>query len=111
VDVVGGVGYNSAHWPEGANRGHVDLRLIVTDLCVLDFSGAQHAIRLRSLHPGVSLESVQAATGFPLEVPTELAVTSVPSEQQLSLIRGLDPHGLRAGVLKGNPPGTAPRAS
>jgi glutaconate CoA-transferase, subunit B len=111
VDVVGGVGYNPARWSEGASRAHVDLRLIVTDLCVLDFGGAQHAIRLRSLHPGVSLEQVQTATGFPLEVPGQLAVTATPSEQQLALIRSLDPHGLRAGVLKGNPPGMAPRAS
>jgi glutaconate CoA-transferase, subunit B len=111
VDVVGGVGYNPAHWPEGASRAHVDLRLVVTDLCVLDFGGEQHAMRLRSLHPGVSLESVRAATGFPLEVPQQVAVTAAPSEQQLAVIRGLDPHDLRAGVLKGNPSGTAPRAA
>ena len=34
VDIVGGVGYNPARWPAGASAAHVDLRLIVTDLCV-----------------------------------------------------------------------------
>jgi glutaconate CoA-transferase subunit B len=89
----------------------VDLRLIVTDLCVLDFGGAAHAIRVRSLHPGVSLAEVQAATGFALEAPATAATTAAPSPEQLEIIRRLDPHELRAGVLKGNPPGTGVRSS
>jgi glutaconate CoA-transferase subunit B len=111
VDFVGGVGYNPARWPPGASAAHVDLRLIVTDLCVLDFTGNDHAIRVRSLHPGVSLQEVQAATGFELQAPATLPTTVVPSAEQLQIIRRLDPHGLRAGVLKGNPPGTGVRKS
>ena len=111
VDIVGGVGYNPARWPAGASDAHVDLRLIVTDLCVLDFGGVAHAIRVRSLHPGVSLAEVQAATGFALEAPATAATTAAPSPEQLEIIRRLDPHELRAGVLKGNPPGTGVRKS
>lgn len=111
VDIVGGVGYNPARWPAGARDAHVDLRLIVTDLCVLDFGGAAHAIRVRSLHPGVSFAEVQAATGFALEAPATVATTAAPSPEQLEIIRRLDPHELRAGVLKGNPPGTGVRKS
>jgi glutaconate CoA-transferase, subunit B len=107
VDIVGGVGYNPARWPSGAADAYLDLRLIVTDLCVMDFSGAAHAIRVRALHPGVSLEKVQAATGFALEAPATLPTTALPTREQLEIIRRLDPHELRAGVLKGNPPGTA----
>jgi glutaconate CoA-transferase subunit B len=109
VDVVGGVGYNPRRWPQGASAAHLDLRLIVTDLCVLDFTGTQHAIRVRSLHPHVTLAEVREATGFPLEAEDEPAVTAAPSAEQLEIIRRLDPHNLRAGVLKGNPPGDAPR--
>jgi glutaconate CoA-transferase subunit B len=105
VDIVGGVGYNAARWPAGANASHVDLRLIVTDLCVMDFCGADHAIRVRSLHPGVALTAVQAATGFPLSPAADLTTTVAPTREQLELIRRLDPHGLRAQVIKGNPPG------
>jgi glutaconate CoA-transferase subunit B len=105
VDIVGGVGYNPKRWPEGANRSGVDLRLIVTDLGVLDFGGRDHAIRVRSMHPGVSFEQVQEATGFPLERAPDLATTPIPTAEQLAIIRRLDPHGLRATVLKGNPPG------
>ncbi|MES2246426.1 MAG: ketoacid CoA transferase [Pseudomonadota bacterium] len=105
VDVVGSVGYNPARWLPGMNRDAVDLRLIVTDLCVMDFSGPDHAITVKSLHPGVSFEQVQAATGFPLLRARDLGVTPAPTDEQMALIRRLDPHDLRAGVLKDNPPG------
>jgi glutaconate CoA-transferase, subunit B len=109
VDIVGGVGYNPARWPAGASAAHVDLRLIVTDLCVMDFGGRDHAIRVRSLHPGVTLADVEQASGFTLEAATELPVTAPPTAEQLGIIRRLDPHDLRASILKGNPPGNAPR--
>jgi glutaconate CoA-transferase subunit B len=103
VDIVGGVGYNPVRWPPGASAAHVDLRLIVTDLCVLDFTGRDHAIRVRSLHPGVTLSQVEAATGFALESAGAPSITATPTPEQLQIIRRLDPHELRAGVIKGNP--------
>jgi glutaconate CoA-transferase subunit B len=104
VDVVGSVGYHSKRWPLGVKRDFVDLRRIVTDLCVMDFLGPDHAVRVRSLHPGVTFEQVQAATGFPLLKAPELATTAAPTAGQLAIIRKLDPHGLRASVIKNNPP-------
>ena len=56
VDMVGSVGYNAKRWPAGVRHDFVDLRLIVTDLCVMDFGGPEHAIRVTSLHPGRSEE-------------------------------------------------------
>jgi len=111
VDVVGGVGYNPRRWPAGASARHLDLRYIVTELCVMDFGGSDHAIRVRSLHPGVTLAAVEAATGFPLEALTPLATTTTPTREQLEIIRRLDPHDLRATVLKGNPPGSPARSA
>lgn len=86
------------------NQKDVDLRMIVTDLCVLDFGGPDHAVRVASLHPGVGFEQVQAATGFPLLKAEKLGETPLPTSEQLAIIRRLDPHDLRASVLKGNPP-------
>jgi len=59
VDMVSGVGYKKERWPAGAKSDFVDLRLIVTDLCVMDFGGPDHQIRVISLHPGVTFEEVQ----------------------------------------------------
>ncbi|OAN66761.1 CoA-transferase subunit beta [Sphingomonas sp. TDK1] len=104
VDMVSSVGYNPDRRIAGANFADVDLRRIVTDLCILDFGGPEHAIRLVSLHPGVSAEQVREATGFAVAMTADSAVTPLPSEAQRAIIRRLDPHDLRAAVIKGNPP-------
>jgi glutaconate CoA-transferase subunit B len=62
---------------------------------VLDFS-AVGRMRLRTVHPGVSVETVLAETGFDLVVPGDhVATTPVPSEDQLAIVRALDPDGYR----------------
>jgi glutaconate CoA-transferase subunit B len=104
VDMVSGVGYKKERWPAGAKRDFVDLRLIVTDLCVLDFGGPDHAIQVNSLYPGVTFEQIQAATGFPLLKAPDLRETPMPTSEQLAIIRRLDPHNLRATAIKDNPP-------
>jgi glutaconate CoA-transferase, subunit B len=105
VDMVCSVGYNPAREIEGM-RTFTDLRAIVTDLCVMDFGGPQHAVRVRSLHPGVSFDEVQAATGFPLFADEGIATTEAPDAEALRIVRALDPHNLRAAILRDNP---APR--
>jgi len=106
VDMVCSVGYNPARHIEGM-RSFADLRIIVTDLCVMDFTGPDHAIRVRSLHPGVSLEQVRAATGFALANAADEALpeTPAPSAEELAVIAKLDPHNQRATIVRDNPPG------
>jgi glutaconate CoA-transferase, subunit B len=108
VDMVSGAGYNPARRVPGGNYSCVDLRLIVTNLCVMDFGGPDHQVRVVSLHPGVTFEQVQEATGFELARSETVAETRLPSAEQLAIIAGLDPHGLRAGVIKDNPPARNP---
>lgn len=105
VDVVCSAGYNKRQWPAGADASRVDLRLIVTDLCIMDFKGPDNAIRVVSLHPGVTFDEVQAATGFTLHAAPDLSETRAPTEEELAIIRRLDPHNIRATVIKGDPPG------
>ncbi len=51
---------------------------------------------VRSVHPGVEVGDVVAATGFPLAVPDEVPVTRWPTAAELDLIRTrLDPDGAR----------------
>ena len=45
---------------------------MVTNLAVLDFLNPDHAMRLRSVHPGVEVADVLAATGFELVVPDDV---------------------------------------
>ncbi|MGD9598413.1 MAG: CoA-transferase subunit beta [Steroidobacteraceae bacterium] len=99
VDMVGSVGYNPARLARGWRLEDIDIRLIVTNLCVMDFGGPGRQVRVRSVHPGVTVAQVQEATGFPLHVPAKLATTAAPTAAQLAVIARLDPHGMRASVL------------
>ncbi len=101
VDMASGAGYDPARWQPGVRRDFHRLGLVVTNLAVLDFGGPDHAMRLRSLHPGVTAEQVEAATSFPLVRAADLHETAAPTAEQLRLIRTvLDPHDLRATVFK-----------
>ena len=103
VDMVSSAGYNPAKRIAGGNYSGIDLRRIVTNLCVMDFGGRDNAIRVISLHPGVSFDDVQAATGFPLE-QGDVVETPTPGADALAIIARLDPHNFRRSVIKDNPP-------
>jgi glutaconate CoA-transferase subunit B len=105
VDYVCSAGYNPTRYPAGRVLPCVDLRLIVSDLAVLDFGGPDHAIRVVSLHPGVSFDQVQDNTAFALARIGDLPLTPSPTAEQLALIDRLDPKGQRRKVLKDDPPG------
>jgi len=101
VDVVCGIGYDraAALGPRAA-RFH-EIRRVVTNLCVLDFDTPDHRMRLRSVHPGVTVDDVVAATGFELAVTGPVPVTAVPSDDDLHLIAEvIDPGGLRYREVK-----------
>ncbi|MEE4660657.1 MAG: ketoacid CoA transferase [Halieaceae bacterium] len=104
-DFVSSIGYNPERLPRGRSLDDVDIRLVVTNLCVFDFGGPDHQARLVSLHPGVTAEDVQANTGFPLLVEGAVPTTAAPTEEQLAIIAALDPHNQRAAQIKDNPPG------
>jgi glutaconate CoA-transferase subunit B len=109
VDRVSSPGYNPARRLDGGNYKDISLHRIVTNLCVMDFGGPDHAVRVVSLHPGVTLAAVREATGF--EVLDAVAgATPLPSQEQLGIIARLDPRGFRRHVIKGDPPATGESA-
>ena len=52
-------------------------------------------MRLRSLHPGVTLDEVLEATGCDVVIPDDLGESRGPTEQELAQINRLDPRALR----------------
>ena len=96
VDVVSGVGYaRAAEAGSGATRFH-DVRLVVSNLGAFDFDTPDHRMRLRSYHPGVTVDDIVAATGFELVVPDDVVETRLPTPEELDAIRvTLDPGSLR----------------
>lgn len=106
VDFVCMAGYNPARYVDGKAPPGLDLRIIVTNLAVMDFGGPDHQVRVVSLHPGVTFEEVQDNTGFPLVRPEgDIPTTPAPTAEQLALIARIDPNNVRATVFKDNPPG------
>lgn len=96
VDVVTGVGPARAQGAGAAATKFHDIHRIVTNLAVYDVGGPDGTVRLLSVHPGVTVEDVQAASGFPVYVEGEVATTREPGPGELMLIREvLDPKGLR----------------
>jgi acyl CoA:acetate/3-ketoacid CoA transferase beta subunit len=96
VDMVCGIGYDRAADVGEPGAGFHEVRVVVTNLAVLDFRTPEHAMRLRSVHPGVSVGDVVAGTGFPLAVADDVPKTRLPTPAELALIRGrLDPAGRR----------------
>lgn len=95
VDAVSGVGNDRARAAGPAASRFHDLRAVVTDLAVLDFATPDGSMRLRSVHPGVTVEQVQQQTGFPLAIPEEVPTTRPPTPEELDLIARFDPDGRR----------------
>jgi glutaconate CoA-transferase subunit B len=99
VDMVASIGYNPQRLPRGYALDEIDIRQVITNLCVMDFGGPDHQLQLRSLHPGVSVADVQEATGFALHVPDTIDETAAPGAAELDTLARLDPRNLRAAAL------------
>ena len=62
---------------------------------MFDFATPDHRMRLRSVHPGVTVDDVVAATGFELAIRRRRPETRLPTDEELRWIREvIDPLGL-----------------
>ncbi len=71
---------------------------VITQLGIYGFDEASKRLKLISLHPGVTLEEVQANSQFEILVPDEVSTTQPPTMEERKLLREIDPSGL---VIKG----------
>jgi glutaconate CoA-transferase subunit B len=63
----------------------------VTTLGILGFDPESKRMRIEATHPGVSTETVRQNTGFPLLEAARVEVTEPPSDDELAMLRSLDP--------------------
>jgi acyl CoA:acetate/3-ketoacid CoA transferase beta subunit len=98
VDMVSGIGYDRAAKLGRTAAGH-RLPRVVTNLAVLDFEtldpSEPRRMRLRSVHPGVSVDEVVAATGFELVIADDIDESRSPTDDEQAALDRLDPKGLR----------------
>lgn len=100
VDFVSAVGFGRT----GRERAELGLpgagpELVVSELGTFDFTPDTHEMRIRTLHPGITLDELDARTGFALVRPDgPIGVTPEPSVAELELLRtSIDTTGVLAG--------------
>jgi glutaconate CoA-transferase subunit B len=97
VDFVTSPGY------VGGREGREELGLrggpeaVITDMAVMKFD-ERGELYVETLHPGVTREAVQAATGWELQFADDVTETPTPDADELRLVREeLDPDGIYTG--------------
>lgn len=90
IDFVTSLGYG----PTGAERAALGVTtqgpsLVVTDLCVLEPEDGTNELVVSALHPGVSRQDVEAATGWPIRFADDVATTDEPTDEELTVLRDL----------------------
>jgi glutaconate CoA-transferase subunit B len=99
VDYVAGVGY------PGGSEGRRELglvsggpELVITPKCIFDFDKVEGRMKVRSIHPNVSIDDLCQSTGFDLGDLDGIPQTATPSSEEVSIIRNeIDPRGILLG--------------
>jgi glutaconate CoA-transferase subunit B len=88
LDFCSGLGHNST-------RKHGNgPRYLVTDLGQFDFLNG--TMRLTSFHPGMTIDTIQAHTGFRFEISPTVMETVLPILDEINLLRNvIDPMNIR----------------
>jgi len=81
-------------WGEGGPDGRRRLGLpdngpiyCITPLCIMDFEPQSKRMRLKSVHPGVTVDEVVRNTGFELIIPEVVPQTEPPTVEELRVLR------------------------
>jgi glutaconate CoA-transferase subunit B len=69
---------------------------LITDLCVMQPDGASRELTVTSVHPGVTRDRIQAATGWPVRFADGIAETPRPSAADLAVLRRLKADTVKA---------------
>ncbi|MEM3828588.1 MAG: CoA-transferase [Conexivisphaerales archaeon] len=65
---------------------------VVTQLGIYGFDDQDKKMTLLSVHPGVSIKDVQENSGFPIKVSKKVDITPEPTNEELKMLRSLDPY-------------------
>jgi glutaconate CoA-transferase, subunit B len=95
VDFITSPGYLSG----GDSRSRAGLAsgklgAVVTDLALLDFEPETRRMRLRAVQSGVTVDQVQAQTGFDLLISDQVDKLAPPSAEEIAVYRGMRDGGL-----------------
>ncbi len=70
---------------------------VITQLGVYGFDNETKQIKLISVHPGVSIEEIKENSSMEIIIPSKVDVSPEPSDEDLKILREIDPFGLVLG--------------
>jgi glutaconate CoA-transferase, subunit B len=99
LDFVTSLGHGSGGASRAASgaQGRGPTR-IITDLGILSPNPESRELELVSIHPGISVEQVKAACGWPLRIAENLAETPAPTAVELATLRNFKARSEAAGT-------------
>jgi len=98
VDYITSPGYGDAPgWRQAVGLPRGGPSAVITTLGIFRFDLQTGEMVLTSLHPGVDVDVVQANTGWPVVVSSNLEQTPSPTYQELAAIARFDPHSYWTG--------------
>ena len=98
VDYITSPGFGDGPgWRERQGLAGGGPSAIVTTYGVFRFDPVSKKAVLTQIHPGVDLETVRQETDWNLVAAPDLAITPLPTLEELSLIRRFDPRGFWTG--------------
>ena len=102
VDFVTSAGHlTGGDWRERAGLPGRGPTRVITDLGILEPDPESRELVLACVHPGVAVDEVRAATGWPLTIADGLAVSPAPTKDELKALRGLHARTAAARALDG----------
>jgi glutaconate CoA-transferase subunit B len=94
VDYITSPGFgDGAGWRERVGLAGGGPEAVITTLGVYRFDAQTKDMVLTSYHPGQSVDSVRAATGWDLAVAPDVSETPTPTPAELAIVRQCDPAG------------------
>jgi glutaconate CoA-transferase subunit B len=88
VDFITSVGFGRDGVGRQGHRG-AGPTVVITDLGVLRPDPGSHELELVATHPGIEVAAVLDATGWPLRIAADVAVTDPPADEELRVLRDL----------------------
>jgi glutaconate CoA-transferase subunit B len=71
--------------------------LVITEKCIFGFDDNSKEMYLKTLYPGIELETIKELVGWDLKVSPELSEVEPPTEEQIRVMRAFDPMGFILG--------------
>ena len=92
VDYITSPGYGDGKgWRESVGLVRGGPSAVITTLGIFTFDSETCEMVLTSVHPGISVETIEAQTGWPVRISQKISQTSPPTTEELTALRRFDP--------------------